>query len=80
MAYKKGDKLFHVTGSGNVHMVTATEDEANGAVPIKYRHGQQEEIGTFHLFATEKAANRAALNRTKTAKDGPAVKFITLPK
>jgi hypothetical protein len=82
MPFKKGDTLFHVTPSGNVHRVTATDDETNGSVPIKYRHGQAAEIGTFHLFSTENAANRAAIDRTSTAKPGLSgnVKFIRDPK
>jgi hypothetical protein len=76
MAYKKGNVLFYVDGSGNVSTVVAQEDESSGVVSVRYRTGKSENVPTFHLFSTEIAANRAAVNRTKTAKSAPPVRIV----
>jgi hypothetical protein len=63
MGILRGDKLFHVTGSGVIEDVVAAADERNGAVDIKYPNGKVEAMGTFHLFNTRTAADIASANR-----------------
>ena len=80
MAFKKDDRLYHVGSSGNISVVTASANEANGSVPIRYSDGREAEIGTFHLFSSETAANRAALNRSRKSVPSSGTTFVTKPR
>jgi hypothetical protein len=80
MGYKKGERIYHVDGNGNVHPSVATDDEKSGAVALKYPNGKSAEIGTFHLFATEVAANRAALARSARGVKPNPVRIVRDPK
>jgi hypothetical protein len=58
-----GDRLHHVSASGKVQTVTATEDEYAGRVDVKTARGETLNASTFDLFNSEVAANRAAVAR-----------------
>ena len=80
MPYKKGDRLFHVDASGNIQNAVAAEDEKGGVLPVEYPNGRKSDIGTFNIFSTEKAANRAALDRTARKRPSKPVTFLRNPK
>jgi hypothetical protein len=80
MALQPGQCVYYVSSSGNVSLVTVVSDDSNGPIMVKYPNGQNAEVSAFSLFATEAAANRAALSKAQTAKTGNGVKFVTKPR
>lgn len=64
---KAGERLFYVANNGNVQPVSALTDEANGVVSIKAGNGQPQDVGSFDLFRTQMAANRAAVTKGSPA-------------
>jgi hypothetical protein len=75
VAFKKGDVVYHVSSSGNISKGVATADEKNGSVEVQYPNQQASAFGTFHIFSTEVAANRAAVRRSQGLRpDTPIIK------
>jgi hypothetical protein len=60
--FSRGEQCFYVDPKHKVLKCTVQEDEKFGAVIIDVG-GTAHDIGTFHLFRTESAANLAAAGR-----------------
>lgn len=57
-------RLFFVSSNGKVTPVVSTADEVNGSVTVRFADGHTETLGTFNLFLTDMAAQRAAAQRS----------------
>lgn len=80
--FKKGETAYRIAANGAIQTVIVTEDERGGVVKVQGASsgGAITDVGTFNLFRSQMAANRAALVKSQPATPPSPGLFVRSPK